>query len=675
MKKTKTKRNMKNPLRFLLTLALGLVVAGCGKEYDDSALKNKMNDLEAQLKRQAEQVATYQSQVAALKAVVDAMEKGDYVTSVQEIEGGVTITFAKKGVVTILNGVDGKDGDNLFSKVVDGEESVDFYLADGSVISIPKAEAFELQIPKVYVYEGDQASIPYTVKNATKNTTVDVFAGGLLEAAVQAKDYASGTIEVKIPDAAEGQILAWADNGAGKTSLKKISLEDKIFTVGSVEEVPAVGATVEVKVVSNLAYKVVPVADWITYVETRAATESTIVLQVAANPGDLRTGDVKILRADNDQLLQTISIAQKAVVKVARLEKVFGLYGKAGRAGWAGLVSGIEDLDGNVRNACFDDEFVYVPKAKGVDANGDGNFDEVKVFKFKISDGSYAGLVQRTVDPDYMAGTWASTFPVSCVRVMKNTDPAVNGGKDVLVACNLSDGQRVRVYAWENGVDRQPKLLTDIADSRRLGDKISVEGTYQDGRIWFRSFDNNGTVYFVNLVPGYTSGFEGSHAWNWLEALGKISVGDVNNVSEFCSFNKGAYSLIATNSEVGTHLVRGTSEMKRYPDLARCFGWSAFKFKDKDYLAYLSLAGGADKPVIRVLEGASNTAAALQATLDAHVVAFEAAFATADMSDMETGTTPATEGVGDCQVRFIDGVPYVLGVTSGSMALFRIVER
>ena len=79
--------------------------------------------------------------------------------------------------------------------------------------------------------------------------------------------------------------------------------------------------------------------------------------------------------------------------------------------------------------------------------------------------------------------------------------------------------------------------------------------------------------------------------------------------------------------------------------------------------------------VIRVLEGASNTAAALQATLDAHVVAFEAAFATADMSDMETGTTPATEGVGDCQVRFIDGVPYVLGVTSGSMALFRIVER
>lgn len=359
--------------------------------------------------------------------------------------------------------------------------------------------------------------------------------------------------------------------------------------------------------------------------------------------------------------------------KAPALVKVWGLYGEAGVCGWPGKVAGVEDLDGNIRNATFDDDFVYIPKTKAVkDASGD-NFTEYKIFKFSTTDGSYKGLVTPATDPAYMAGTWASTFPVSCARVMKNTDPSINGGKDVLVCTNLCDGQNVRLYAWENGIDQQPKLITNFTSSRRFGDRISVEGTYTNGRVWYRSFAA-GITAFINLVPDYTSGFNGSHAWNWVEGLGATATDDGDNmITEYTSFSNGAYGIVSSNSGLGIYLLTGTTTTKTYAEYKRCFGWHAFEFNGKNYLAYLDMSTGTDKPIVTILEGASDSVANLQATLDAKTVAFRAAFATADVEDFTTGTAYATNNVGDCQVRIIDGTPYILGATRGSMALFKLV--
>lgn len=359
--------------------------------------------------------------------------------------------------------------------------------------------------------------------------------------------------------------------------------------------------------------------------------------------------------------------------KAPALVKVWGLYGEAGVCGWPGKVAGVEDLDGNIRNATFDDDFVYIPKTKAVKDESGDNFTEYKIFKFSTTDGSYKGLVTPATDPAYMAGTWASTFPVSCARVMKNTDPSINGGKDVLVCTNLCDGQNVRLYAWENGIDQQPKLITNFTSSRRFGDRISVEGTYTNGRVWYRSFAAGITAY-INLVPGYTSGFNGSHAWNWVEGIGATATDDGDNmITEYTSFSNGAYGIVSSNSGSGIYLLTGTATTKTYADYKRCFGWHAFEFNGKNYLAYLDMSTGTDKPIVTILEGASDSVANLQATLDAKTVAFRAAFATADTEDFTTGTAYATNNVGDCQVRIIDGTPYILGATRGSMALFKLV--
>ena len=354
------------------------------------------------------------------------------------------------------------------------------------------------------------------------------------------------------------------------------------------------------------------------------------------------------------------------------LKKVWGHYGVAGVAGWPAYVEGVEDLDGFMRNATMDDDFVYIPKTAAVKDGSGENFTEAKIFMLKVSDGSYQGLVTPATDPAYMAGTWASTFPVSCARVMKNTNANLNNGKDILVCTNLSDGQNVRLYAWENGVDHQPRLLTNFYNGRRWGDRISVEGTYQDGRVWYRSYSAGITAY-INLAPNYTAGFNGSHAWNWVEGIGATATDDGDAMTEFTSFNKGAYAILSSNSGKGTYLLTGTTTTETYPDYKRAFGWSPFTFNEKDYLAYIDLSGGTNLPIVTILEGASNTVDALKATLDAKKVVVRASIVGADQNDFTTTGVYATNNQADCAVRIIDGVPYILGATRGSIALFKLV--
>lgn len=351
--------------------------------------------------------------------------------------------------------------------------------------------------------------------------------------------------------------------------------------------------------------------------------------------------------------------------KSLSLEKVWGHHGVAGVAGWAEYVSGCEGkLDTYTRSAAFDDDFVYVPKFSTEAAGGD--FVEASIYKFKVSDGSFAGLVQRTTDPDYMAGTWASTVPVSCVRVMKNTDPAVNGGKDILVATNLCDAQNVRAYAWENGVDQQPKLIANFSNARRMGDRISVSGTYQSGRIWYRQSLSASMTAWLSVTNGTTPSYG-------FDALGAMPLGDAESMGEYQDFGK--FGLVSTNSGVGLHLVNGLEEVKVYPSLKRCYGWSPFEFNGKNYLAFLHMAGGTNMPIVTVLEGESDTVSHLQATLDNYNVVLQGSIASADPTNLSATTAYATNNQGDCSVRIIDGVPYIMGFARGGLAVFKVVMK
>ncbi len=359
--------------KLFTAFALGLLLVGCAREYDDSELRNRVTTLETKVGNLE----------ANMKAIQTATNDGMFVQKVEELveDGkvvGVTVTYTTGQVVTFqisgagaetnlsairnaagklcwaLNGqiiqVDGKDlevgqtptfsvenghlfvtvdgkktdvgamggglGDAIFKDIKVTEKAVVLTMDDNSTIEIPFAKAFKLVIAKTQyaVTSTDPIEIPYTVDNKTANTVVDVFTDANYEAAVDAEKITITPLAV-----VKGSALAYADSQVGLTSIVKLNFgaeaEPDTFEITdqSIEYVAeAKDATVEAHAVSNLAFEVKPQVDWIHFVETRA-TNYTIVLKVDDNPAEeIRTGEVKIVRAGTEDVLQTITIAQKA---------------------------------------------------------------------------------------------------------------------------------------------------------------------------------------------------------------------------------------------------------------------------------------------------------------------------------------------------------------------------
>jgi len=359
--------------KLFTAFALGLLLVGCARQYDDTELRNRVTTLETK-------VGNLEANVKALQ---DATADGMFVQSVEELTEngkvvGVTVTYTTGKVVTFqisgagaetnlsairnasgvlcwaLNGkiiqVDGKDlpvgqtpsfsvkdghllmtvdgkttdlgamggglGDAIFKDIKVTADAVVLTLDDNSTLEIPFAKAFKLVIAKTQyaVTSTDPIEIPYTVENKTANTVVDVFTDANYEATVDASKITVTPLVV-----AKGSALAYADSQVGLTSIVKLTfgaeaeLDKFEITDTDINYVAeAKDATVEAHAVSNIAFDVKPQVDWIHFVETRAQNY-TIVLKVDDNPTEeIRTGEVKIVRTGTDETLQTITIAQKA---------------------------------------------------------------------------------------------------------------------------------------------------------------------------------------------------------------------------------------------------------------------------------------------------------------------------------------------------------------------------
>nr|MBE6191566.1 DUF1566 domain-containing protein [Rikenellaceae bacterium] len=97
-------------------IATVMFLAGCGGDsYDDSALVNRVDNLENRVAKLEELCRQMNTNIMAIQTIVSALQNNDYVTGVAPItqNGGVigyTITFAKSPSITIYHGKDGKDG-------------------------------------------------------------------------------------------------------------------------------------------------------------------------------------------------------------------------------------------------------------------------------------------------------------------------------------------------------------------------------------------------------------------------------------------------------------------------------------------------------------------------------------------------------------------------------------
>lgn len=313
---------MKRFLKGIVALSLGLAVAGCAKEYDDTALKSKVDNLTTE-------VNTLKAQQQAMQAVIDVWKAGGYVQSIDNsVPGQHTITFYGENGKTVViydgtqgpQGEAGEAGDSFFASIVTDENGVTFTLNDkaGTSFTIPFAKAFKLVIKNLNaeVEAGVAVEFPYDVENANATTTVDVFAGGNYVAEVNAVDK---KIVVTPPTpVTNGSVLVWAQNEEGLFSMKKLTFLAKADTEVAtkqeeLEAIPGEAGDFVVKVVSNVDIAVEePTVDWVTVAVTKADYKLTLTL-TENTTGEPRETEIVIVRKDNGAQVQKVKIVQLAL--------------------------------------------------------------------------------------------------------------------------------------------------------------------------------------------------------------------------------------------------------------------------------------------------------------------------------------------------------------------------
>lgn len=104
-------------LFILVATAAMIFVGSCSKEYDDSALNGRVDNLENRVAKLEELCKQMNTNISSLQTIVTALQSNDYITACTPLiengtQIGYTLTFAKSGPIVIYHGQNGKDGAN-----------------------------------------------------------------------------------------------------------------------------------------------------------------------------------------------------------------------------------------------------------------------------------------------------------------------------------------------------------------------------------------------------------------------------------------------------------------------------------------------------------------------------------------------------------------------------------
>ena len=108
----------------------GLLLFSCRDKYDDSALRNDLNDLENRVTKLEELCKQMNTNISSLQKIVDALQDNLSISKVEQISDGYIIHFSDGSTATIKNGKNSgdapiigvkKDTDGIYYWTLDGE--------------------------------------------------------------------------------------------------------------------------------------------------------------------------------------------------------------------------------------------------------------------------------------------------------------------------------------------------------------------------------------------------------------------------------------------------------------------------------------------------------------------------------------------------------------------------
>ena len=209
--------------------------------------------------------------------------------------------------------------DGIFTNLAVTDDAVVLTLSDGTTVNIPFAEAFKLEIETTeFTFSAlDPIEIPYTVSAKTDATVVGVAGYSPKEFSVAVDD--SKIVITPLRKDAAAVMMAYADSKVGLVSVVNLVIEAEGFEITDTPysaeyDYLAEGedAVVIANAVSNIAFEVKPVEEWI-HVASVKSTAYAITLKLDDNKtGEVREGTVNIVKAGTEEVIQTIRILQLA---------------------------------------------------------------------------------------------------------------------------------------------------------------------------------------------------------------------------------------------------------------------------------------------------------------------------------------------------------------------------
>ena len=333
--------------------------------------------------------------------------------------------------------------------------------------------------------------------------------------------------------------------------------------------------------------------------------------------------------------------------------RLWGIYATSSTTPWQSAF-GISDS----RNITMDDEYIYIPQ----------NSADAAVLKaVSITDPT----VVKNVNVEGIAG---GTHVLSCVRMVPNTDPAINGGKDILLATNLTlgDGSHLHYYAWLNGIDNAPTKYMVDDSGRRMGDKFIVLGSWKNGEVYAKDYNTGNIVRnaMVETGVGEWPGADGlAYARGRMDYSTSVldAAGCIGSAYVYPGTPKAGSDIVPgflVTSTASGHWVANTSgnvfASTADLGLGMTHGYNFFSDAKTGakYIAYVALEASQEKGSVKVISDFNGTYDGLAGVLQAQKVVFEAPVQDA-MDATVVSPCPATHSTGDCVVREVNGTTYM----------------
>jgi len=358
-------------------------------------------------------------------------------------------------------------------------------------------------------------------------------------------------------------------------------------------------------------------------------------------------------------LVTYISIRYQKSTGEIVISREWGRYSSADAA-WNASFGGTAGAE---RNVAMDDESIYI-----AEFNASKN-----LWAIDLKDPSRV----RKVPVGTVLSEGLADIYLTCPRVLRNEDPAINGGRDVLVVSNLSTGQKLKMYFYVNGTTEDPSVVNfNIWADRRLGDTWTFWGTLQKGMFYMKDFDD-GTALMTFKQEGRFTGNNslqgrfvmpavGTGAatwWPYPEDKNAGLYGVRNKVNSFiAAFQADSWSAIGGNETT-------SSQLDGYYENCE---FQYIEYAGKRFVAYTRQVSGDDGRLF-VLEGKATDR--WEDIVRTRNVIYHAAIQNAFEGEGEVEPSPRSSGHNgmDLTAREIGGEVYIAVVKQNvGLSLFKM---